>query len=51
MSSWDREADLVVVGFGGAGCAAAIEAHTAGAETIILEKQSREFHCAPALSR
>ncbi len=44
MSGWDREADVVVIGFGGAGCAAALKAHTAGAETIILEKQSREYH-------
>jgi 3-oxo-5alpha-steroid 4-dehydrogenase len=35
---WDREADVVVVGFGGAGGAAAIEAHDAGAKVIILEK-------------
>lgn len=35
---WDLETDLVVVGFGGAGAAAAIEAHDAGAEVIILEK-------------
>lgn len=35
---WDVEADVVVVGFGGAGAAAAIEAHDAGAEVVILEK-------------
>ena len=35
---WDREADVVVVGFGGAGAAAAIEAHDAGAEVMVLEK-------------
>ena len=35
---WDLEADVVVVGFGGAGAAAAIEAHDAGAKVIILEK-------------
>ena len=35
---WDVEADVVVVGFGGAGGAAAIEAHDDGAEVMILEK-------------
>jgi succinate dehydrogenase/fumarate reductase flavoprotein subunit len=35
---WDMEIDVVVVGFGGAGAAAAIEAHDAGAEVIIIEK-------------
>jgi succinate dehydrogenase/fumarate reductase flavoprotein subunit len=44
MSSWDRAADVVIVGFGGAGCGAAIEAHDIGAETLVLEKQSREYH-------
>ena len=36
---WDKEADVVVVGFGGAGAAAAITAHDAGAKVLILEKQ------------
>jgi len=35
---WDEEVDVVVVGFGGAGAAAAIEAHDAGAEVLVLEK-------------
>jgi succinate dehydrogenase/fumarate reductase flavoprotein subunit len=35
---WDREADVVVVGFGGAGVAAAVTACELGAEVIILEK-------------
>lgn len=35
--TWAKEADVVVVGFGGAGAAAAIEAKKAGAEVIILE--------------
>jgi succinate dehydrogenase/fumarate reductase flavoprotein subunit len=34
----DREADVVVVGFGGAGMATAITAHDAGASVLILEK-------------
>jgi len=36
--SWDQEADLVVVGFGGAGAAAAITAHDAGGNVLVLEK-------------
>lgn len=35
---WDNEADVVVVGFGGAGAAAAIEAGKAGASVIVLER-------------
>lgn len=36
---WDREEDVIVVGSGFAGLAAAVEAHDAGAKTIILEKR------------
>jgi succinate dehydrogenase/fumarate reductase flavoprotein subunit len=36
--TWDEEADVVVVGYGGAGTAAAIEAHDAGATVLVLEK-------------
>jgi 3-oxo-5alpha-steroid 4-dehydrogenase len=35
---WDKEADVVVVGYGGAGAAATIEATKAGASVIMLEK-------------
>jgi len=35
---WDKEADLVVVGFGGAGAAAAITASDLGAKVLMLEK-------------
>jgi succinate dehydrogenase/fumarate reductase flavoprotein subunit len=35
---WDREADVVVVGFGGAGAATAITAHDLGATVLMLEK-------------
>ncbi|MQF94371.1 MAG: FAD-binding protein, partial [SAR202 cluster bacterium] len=35
---WDKEADVVVVGFGGAGAAAAITAQDAGASVLLLEK-------------
>ncbi len=36
--SWDVEADVVVVGFGAAGVAAAVTAHDLGAKVVILEK-------------
>lgn len=35
---WDVETDVVVVGYGAAGAAAAIEARTHGAEVLVLEK-------------
>ena len=38
---WDRAADVVCVGYGGAGAVAAIEAHDAGAKVLILEKMAR----------
>lgn len=37
---WDEVADVVIIGSGFAGLAAAIEAHNAGAPVIILEKMS-----------
>ncbi|MDA7949266.1 MAG: FAD-binding protein [Hyphomicrobiaceae bacterium] len=41
-TKWDREADVVVVGFGGAGAAASATAYDAGAEVLILEKAPEE---------
>jgi 3-oxo-5alpha-steroid 4-dehydrogenase len=38
--AWDMQADVVIVGFGAAGAAAAIEARNAGAGVIVLEKMS-----------
>ena len=35
---WDQEADVVVVGYGGAGAAVAITAHDEGSTVLILEK-------------
>lgn len=35
---WDHEYDVVVVGYGGAGAAAAIGAHDGGAKVLIIEK-------------
>src|SRR5262245_65463537 len=37
-ATWDRQADMVVVGFGAAGAATAITAYEAGARVILLEK-------------
>jgi len=41
---WDDEADVIVLGFGGAGASAAIEAHDGGAKVMILEKQPEATH-------
>ena len=38
VRSWDMAADVVVVGFGGAGVGAAVEAASRGAETLVLER-------------
>jgi succinate dehydrogenase/fumarate reductase flavoprotein subunit len=35
---WDKEADVIVVGFGGAGAAASITAHDLGDKVLMLEK-------------
>lgn len=37
-ADWDDTADLIVVGYGGAGAATALTAHEAGASVILLEK-------------
>jgi succinate dehydrogenase/fumarate reductase flavoprotein subunit len=42
--TWDHESDIIVVGFGGAGGCAAIEAHDNGAGVILLEKQRQDHH-------
>jgi 3-oxosteroid 1-dehydrogenase len=41
---WDKEADVVIVGYGGAGACAAIAAADAGASVILLEKQTEAKH-------
>lgn len=43
IEKWHHEADVVVVGFGYAGACAAIAAHDAGAEVLILEKAPEQF--------
>lgn len=40
VPGWDREVDVVVVGQGVAGTCAALEAHRAGAQTLIVERAS-----------
>lgn len=37
-TTWDREVDIVVVGYGGSGATAAFVAAEAGAEVLVLEK-------------
>lgn len=39
--SWNKEVDVVVIGYGGAGAVSAITAHDAGAKTLILEKMEQ----------
>ncbi len=41
VPAWDHVADVVVVGHGGAGASAAIEAARAGVDTLVLERQTR----------
>src|ERR1051326_5807621 len=41
---WDREADLVVIGFGAAGGGTSVAAADAGADVLLLEKQPAEWH-------
>lgn len=36
--AWDRRSDVVVIGFGGAGGSAAVEARACGAEVILLDR-------------
>ncbi len=36
--AWDEQADVIVVGFGGAGGAAALEAHERGADVLVIER-------------
>jgi len=38
VSDWDHEADVVIVGYGIAGAAAAVEAARGGADVLVLER-------------
>lgn len=42
--NWDEVANVVVLGYGGSGACAAIEAHDAGARVVLLEKQRKATH-------
>lgn len=42
VDHWDEEADVIVVGYGGAGAVTAITAHDAGAKVLVLEKSPVE---------
>ena len=41
---WDDEADLVVIGYGAAGAATAIQASRLGGSVVVLEKQAQDRH-------
>jgi len=41
---WDYEADVVILGLGLAGAAAAIEAYDKGAKVLVVEKQPHDTH-------
>ncbi len=43
-SKWDEAADVVIVGYGGAGAVTAIEAADAGANVVVLEKNPADRH-------
>jgi len=40
VTSWDESADVLVVGYGGAGVSAAIEARRTGADVLVVERAS-----------
>ena len=45
--TWDREAEIVIVGYGGGGAVTAIEAVDAGATVLIIEKQAKDVEGQP----
>ena len=42
QTRWTEEAEVVIVGYGGAGAVTAIAAHDAGAKVLIMEKQLQD---------
>jgi fumarate reductase flavoprotein subunit len=47
---WDREADVVIIGAGGAGLMAAIQAKEAGAQVLVIEKSPMVFSSSTAIN-
>ena len=47
---WDRTVDVVVIGAGGAGMMAAIQAHDAGAEVLVIDKGTSVFNSATRMA-
>lgn len=45
-ASWDRETDVVVLGAGGAGLMAAVQAHDGGARVVLFDKGHSPYHSA-----
>ena len=45
---WDKETDVVVVGYGYAGAVSAITAHDSGVKTLLIEKEVHPAGCSPA---
>lgn len=45
---WDKETDVVVVGYGYAGAVSAITVHDCDAKTLLLEKEEHPAGCSPA---
>ena len=45
MIQWAEEADVVIVGFGGAGACAAIEAADNGAKVLVVESVCSQWIC------
>ncbi|MBI2853946.1 MAG: FAD-binding protein [Chloroflexi bacterium] len=48
VSAWDTETEVLVVGCGFAGAAAAIDSHDLGAKVLIIEKEAHPAGCSPA---
>jgi succinate dehydrogenase/fumarate reductase flavoprotein subunit len=42
-AKWDKEADIVIVGFGGAGACAALAANERGAKVLLIEKAPEKY--------
>ncbi len=47
---WDKQVDVIVVGAGGAGLMAAIQAHMAGADVLVIQKTDDVFTSSTAIS-